>query len=163
MNILVPVDFSDMTGSVAHMSEILPGAHEGRIVVMHVLPARHRETPERLADMHPKEERQLSALVDSLQRRGFRAEGHLTQGDPVHEILDATEQHEIDMVIMGSHGHNALYELVIGSVSEGVLHRTDRPVLIVPGPKRKKPHSHETEGIHFRKSTRTESQHEHAN
>ena len=37
-----------------------------------------------------------------------------------------------DLVIMGSHGHGALYHLFTGSVVTGVLRRIDCPVLVVP-------------------------------
>ena len=59
-------------------------------------------------------------------------------GSAVIEILAMAEQYEIDMIVMGSHGHGAWYELVVGTVSEGVVHRASCPTLIVPSAKLQK-------------------------
>jgi len=44
----------------------------------------------------------------------------------LHEPVNA------DFIVMGSHGHGAMYNLLVGSVTEGVLKRSTRPVLLVP-------------------------------
>jgi nucleotide-binding universal stress UspA family protein len=41
--------------------------------------------------------------------------------------------------VMGSHGHTALYDLLVGSTTHGVLMRAQCPVVIVPSAKQKKP------------------------
>jgi len=38
--------------------------------------------------------------------------------------------------VMGTHGHGAMYNLLVGGVTKGVLKRSTRPVLLVPGPRR---------------------------
>ena len=37
-----------------------------------------------------------------------------------------------DVVVMGSHGHSALRNVLVGSVTEGVLRKAGCPVLVVP-------------------------------
>lgn len=37
-----------------------------------------------------------------------------------------------DAIVLGSHGHGALYDLLVGSVAEGVLRRAPCPVVVVP-------------------------------
>jgi nucleotide-binding universal stress UspA family protein len=39
---------------------------------------------------------------------------------------------DIDLIVVGSHGHGAMYQLLVGSISEGVLRRSNRPVLVIP-------------------------------
>jgi len=39
------------------------------------------------------------------------------------------------MILLGSHGHGALYHLLIGSVSEGVIRKASCPVIIIPSKK----------------------------
>lgn len=53
-------------------------------------------------------------------------------GLPADEIIAAAAEHGADLLVMGSHGHGAIYHLFTGSVVTGVLKRTSRPVLIVP-------------------------------
>ncbi|MBW2274656.1 MAG: universal stress protein, partial [Deltaproteobacteria bacterium] len=48
-------------------------------------------------------------------------------------ILAEAKRLAADMIVMGSHGHGALYRALLGSVSEGVLHKATCPLTIVPG------------------------------
>jgi nucleotide-binding universal stress UspA family protein len=52
-------------------------------------------------------------------------------GDAPEEIKAYAEKHNIDMIVMGSHGHGALKNLVLGSVTTKVLAITSVPVLVV--------------------------------
>ena len=59
----------------------------------------------------------------------------IREGHAAEIILAETARVEADLVIMGAHGHSALGELVLGSVSHQVLQRCPVPVLIVRHPK----------------------------
>ena len=52
-------------------------------------------------------------------------------GDIANEIQAYVKKNKIDMIVMGSHGHSALTNLVMGSTATKVLASTDVPVLIV--------------------------------
>lgn len=52
-------------------------------------------------------------------------------GDITEEIHRYALENKIDMIVMGSHGHHALKNLVMGSVATKVLATTNIPVLIV--------------------------------
>lgn len=56
---------------------------------------------------------------------------HARLGAPVKEILGLAEEIGADLIICGSHGRGAVGRLLIGSVSEAVLHGALCPVLIV--------------------------------
>lgn len=47
-------------------------------------------------------------------------------------ILPEIDNLSVDMVILGSHGKGTLRQLLVGSISEGVLQKSSVPVLIVP-------------------------------
>jgi nucleotide-binding universal stress UspA family protein len=55
----------------------------------------------------------------------------------VDAILTEAKDVGADMIVVGSHGRGAMYQLLVGSVSEGVLHRSRLPVLVIPTHKRK--------------------------
>lgn len=59
----------------------------------------------------------------------FRAEYRV--GDIANEIQDYVKKNKIDMIVMGSHGHGALQNLVMGSTATKVLAVTKVPVMIV--------------------------------
>jgi nucleotide-binding universal stress UspA family protein len=58
-------------------------------------------------------------------------------GRPVEEILNEVEENNYDMVIMGAHGHGALADAVMGSVSRRVVRRCKKPVLVIRLPEDK--------------------------
>jgi len=55
-------------------------------------------------------------------------------GHPPEEILNAAEGEGCDAIVMGTHGKGFLAHTFLGSVSSAVLHRTRKPVLIIPLP-----------------------------
>ena len=52
----------------------------------------------------------------------------------MEEILKTAQDISADLIVMGSHGHGPVYNLLVGSVTEGVLKAGQRPVLLVPAP-----------------------------
>jgi nucleotide-binding universal stress UspA family protein len=50
-------------------------------------------------------------------------------GDPAHEIASHAGSHGYDLIVMGTHGHTALGNLVMGSVATKVLASSKVPVL----------------------------------
>ena len=59
----------------------------------------------------------------------------MIQGPTVQALLDEAEKLGTDVIIMGSHGHGVLHQVLMGSVCEGVLHKSTRPVLVIPIPR----------------------------
>jgi nucleotide-binding universal stress UspA family protein len=67
---------------------------------------------------------------------GFGAavsEAHLVMGPPVDMVLDLGEEIGADLIAVGGRGHGTLGRLILGSVSEGVVHHAARPVLVMRG------------------------------
>ncbi|NTW72233.1 MAG: universal stress protein [Eubacteriaceae bacterium] len=55
----------------------------------------------------------------------------IKSGNPAAEILNVIESEDIDLVVMGSHGHGFVAGSLLGSVSQRILHQSKCPVLIV--------------------------------
>jgi nucleotide-binding universal stress UspA family protein len=55
----------------------------------------------------------------------------LLEGNPYRVILNWTEEQDIDLLVMGTHGLSGIERLILGSVVEKVLHRVDVPLLTV--------------------------------
>lgn len=73
----------------------------------------------------------LAATVADLAGRGIPATALSREGLPADVILHTARELGADMIVMGSHGRNALGRLVLGSVSDRVLHHFDGAVLVV--------------------------------
>jgi nucleotide-binding universal stress UspA family protein len=59
------------------------------------------------------------------------------RGHPPEEILNAVDEEGCDAIVLGTHGKGFLAHTFLGSVSSAVLHRTRKPVLIIPLPSEK--------------------------
>ncbi len=75
--------------------------------------------------------RVLKPAVSALAKAGMTADSGYAIGHPAEEIARQADADDVDLIVMGAHGHGALMQLVFGSVTHGVLARTKRPVLLV--------------------------------
>jgi nucleotide-binding universal stress UspA family protein len=78
------------------------------------------------------EHRQVQEFAEKLRARGIDTQALLIQGSTVETILERAEKLDADLIVLGSHGHGALYRALLGSISEGVVRKSACPVLIVP-------------------------------
>jgi nucleotide-binding universal stress UspA family protein len=66
---------------------------------------------------------------------GFQAEPIAERGDPVWQrIIDAAEEYDAGIVVMGSHGRTGIPLVLLGSVAEATARHSARPVLIAHAP-----------------------------
>lgn len=59
---------------------------------------------------------------------------NVVHGHAVSEILKAADEQDVDVIVMGTHGKGALAHTFLGSVAEKVLHKSKRPVFVIPIP-----------------------------
>jgi len=69
-----------------------------------------------------------------VRKAGLDAHPVVRKGDPVQQLCDLAEEHDVRFVVLGSRGWGSIRRLVFGSVSTGVLHHCKRPVLVIPSP-----------------------------
>jgi nucleotide-binding universal stress UspA family protein len=143
--VLVPVDFSDTQGRLLAAAENEARLRGASLVLLHIIEpaaevAGFETDPEMMrmkigqdleAGQRIEEER-LKELAKEIVARGVACESSVKFGLPADEIMSAARDHAAGLVVMGSHGHGALYHLFTGSVVTGVLKRIDCPVLVVP-------------------------------
>jgi nucleotide-binding universal stress UspA family protein len=139
--LLVAVDFSDATDRVLDVVTDLAGALSAHVRLLHVAEPNpefvgYEVDPPALRDEHARayrqEHRSLQEMADVLRGRGIDTKALLIQGGTVDKILEEAERTDSDLVVVGTHGHAALYRALLGSVSEGLLRESKRPLLIVP-------------------------------
>ena len=140
MKILVAVDGSPFTkrmlGYLAAHDEWLGGAHQ--YTVLHSVPA----VPPRAAAVIDKAT--LKAYYDEeaekvlkpirtffSKKRDLRVDFAVKSGPAADNIVSVAAKGAFDMIIMGSHGHSTLGNLVMGSVATKVLAHCKTPVLLV--------------------------------
>jgi nucleotide-binding universal stress UspA family protein len=76
----------------------------------------------------------LDEQVERIEATGCNLAGaHLREGTPVDEILRLSEELGTSLIVMGSRGRGWVQRLLMGSVSEGVVHSAPVPVLVMRG------------------------------
>jgi nucleotide-binding universal stress UspA family protein len=66
------------------------------------------------------------------EQNGWKLETRFSAGQPGDAVVALAEEGGFDMIVMGTHGHSALGNMVMGSVATRVLARTKKPVLLIP-------------------------------
>lgn len=74
--------------------------------------------------------REATAYVVA-QASGLEAESVILKGNPAEKIIDFAEEHEVDMIVVGSLGKSGIERFMTGSVSEKVFRNAKVPVLVV--------------------------------
>jgi manganese transport protein len=83
-------------------------------------------------DEHTREDEQyLAEIKAELSSSRVAVEIALGHGDPAKELVKFTESHEVDMLVMGSHGHRLIGDLLWGETVSPVRHKVGIPVLVV--------------------------------
>lgn len=73
----------------------------------------------------------LRQYQDQLAEMGYQADRQIGFGNPAHEIADIVTAQDINLLVMGAHGHKGLKDLVFGTTLDAVRHKISVPILIV--------------------------------
>jgi nucleotide-binding universal stress UspA family protein len=88
---------------------------------------------------HPDERTQTPAVrFENVLKRARSMAGdsdklhtHVLSGHPVHDIVKLATELKVDLIVVGSSGHSSLYDRMIGSRAQKILHHAPCPVLVV--------------------------------
>jgi nucleotide-binding universal stress UspA family protein len=137
-DVLVPYDGSDGSlDAVAYALDVFPDAD---VTVLHVVDESHFESPygrllvgtdELRARADDVAEELLSEAREAVEAAGRSVDTDVEVGHPVHAILDYVDDGGFDQVVLGGRGLSNVPQLLIGSVSFGVVLHADVPVTVV--------------------------------
>ncbi|MEM3627968.1 MAG: universal stress protein [Candidatus Bathyarchaeia archaeon] len=150
--ILVPLDGSEHSLRALNVAIQLAKKFDGKITLIHVysvavrpvmVPETATAPPPIIPVMTPMEVSRVAEaarkagsgiLADGAQRveaEGVHVETVLREGNTVQEIVRTVVEGKFDIIVMGARGLSKIKELLLGSVSDGVLRNAPCPVLIV--------------------------------
>jgi universal stress protein A len=137
--IVIPTDFSPLSKATIEAAVALAGRNSAELFLIHALapvavlpPLAMPAFPIVLADDTSAVQRQLEKLPmpDGLQQLTVHRE--VIPGDPESVILKFADEHDIDVIVMGTHSRTGFAHFVLGSVTEAVVRRSKCLVLTVP-------------------------------
>lgn len=79
-----------------------------------------------------RDQARLEELTANMREAGITTEWRLGTGNPVPELARMINETNADVVIVGSHGHSGVSDLIHGSVINDLRHRVRASVLVVP-------------------------------
>lgn len=141
--ILVPLDGSELAKQALPHAEDLAtrtGATLILIQVVHLLTDKMMVAPGFAVTMHKEQEvdtsveeahDRLSRQVEHLSHLHIESETMIDVGDPASKIVDYAADHDIDLIVMSTHGHSGLTRWRYGSVTTKVLSEAPCPVLVI--------------------------------
>ena len=141
MKLLVAVDLSPASNKVIEAARRVALATDASVFVVHAAEPEpdfmgYQAGPEivrrQLADEYRKQHKAVQALAESLRRDDIEATALLVQGPAASTAIEEAARLGADLIIVGSHGHGAVYDVLVGSYSAEILRKSIMPVLVVP-------------------------------
>ena len=133
-SVLVPIDFSEISYSaIAPASEYVEDPSSLKII--HVLSPLHPADPAAMWNTLSDTDRMNKVkefLHDKLKEMGYeKLKIKVAIGNPSAEIVKYAKETETDLIVMPSHGHKGISQILLGSVAERVVRLSSCPVLIL--------------------------------
>jgi len=139
--ILVPLDGSKRAEAILPHVEEMAQRYDAKVIFLQVVePAPLIVGPEgpyialnqEELDRRTKQaESYLAGRQGEYREKGIEAQTRIVYGPVVEAIINAAEREGADLVAIASHGRSGLSQVFYGSVAAGVLHRIDRPLLLI--------------------------------
>ncbi len=140
-NILVAVDFNDTVGELLSYAEGIAEKFGSRIWIVHVAEpdpdyVGYEPGPQYIRDFKAEEfkeeHRNLKSLCDAFVSSEIEVEALLIQGSTVETVLKEAQKLKADLLLVGTHKHSFLHNLLEESVSLELLKNANIPLLAVP-------------------------------
>lgn len=148
LQILVPLDFSDLSLEALKAAESMAELFDGSITPFHAyIPITEMEGPYTIglgpntSENYEEVESTIQQRLDDIARdhvdESLLTKGLVAIGNPAQCIVDVSK--EYDMIAMSTHGRTGFSRMILGSVAEKVLRLSHVPVLVVEAESKIKP------------------------
>lgn len=139
-HILVPLDFSEPSEQALVQAIELAGKLDARLTLLHVVhPPTFSAGPDAglgaayanlMEQMETDANHAMAASNQRAREAGLQGETVLMHGVPFQQIVDFARDREVDLIVMGTHGHTGLQHVLMGSVAEKVVRLAPCAVLV---------------------------------
>ncbi len=138
--ILVPLDGSKRADRILPHVEGLAIRYKAKVIFLQVIEYKTITTPEgafinysdQEFDQAKKQaEIYIAGIQGEFREKNIESRTHVIYGPVVEGILNIAAREDVDLIALASHGRGGLARVFYGSVAAGLLHRVDRPMLII--------------------------------
>jgi nucleotide-binding universal stress UspA family protein len=137
--IMVPLDGSARAERILPHVEDLAAKYNAAVLLLHAVAPitefSHADlyiaNKDEFAAHFKAAESYLEGVRQRLSQKGIDARVKTIGGTVVEAIIQTAEREQVDLIAMASHGRTGASRVFYGSVAAGVLHRIDRPLLII--------------------------------
>jgi nucleotide-binding universal stress UspA family protein len=144
-SILLPTDFSECANYALSYTTSLARQFKASIICVHVVevvvptvgytgisePLPIADISEQLEDSATRE---LPKIAEFEECAGLEVEEVIVHGDAAAEIVRVAKEHDVDLIVISSHGRTGLGRILFGSTAEAVVRHASCPVLVVKPP-----------------------------
>jgi len=132
--IVLATDLSAASGDATQRAVDLSSRLKARLLIVNVLEKRRLSgsgSHDRVDQARAERESHLVEIVRGARNAGANAEFLVWDGDPGGSIVAAAEAEHADLVVVGTRGRSGPERMLLGSVSDHVVHHADCAVLVV--------------------------------
>jgi len=139
--ILVPLDGSKRAEAILPHLEELARRYEAKVIFLQVIEifpllagseiAYVKQYEGEFEEQAKQAEVYLAGLKGEFRKKGIEARTLVAHGPVVEGIINTAERANADLRAIASHGRGGISRVFYGSVAAGVLHRVDRPLLLI--------------------------------
>lgn len=134
--LLVPTDFSDNADNAIQYAVELAGMLEASITLVHTYKVYSTSGMFISVESYLKKDaaRQMLEIYERIEKRlgKERVESKIIRGDTIPVISDMANKSDYDLIVMGTQGASGLEEIFTGTTTNGVLKKSQKPVLAIP-------------------------------
>lgn len=141
MNILVAIDLSAASKKVIAAAIRVAEMSGAEVYLLHVAEPEadyigYEAGPEVLrrqkAQDFQREHDEIGRYIEQLKAAGIKAQAMVVEGAMAKTTVAEAERLGSEWIVVGSHGHGAVYDMLVGSHSAALMRKSPVPVLVVP-------------------------------
>ncbi|KUJ60343.1 universal stress protein UspA [Flavobacteriaceae bacterium CRH] len=137
--ILVPTDFSEHAEDALKVAAQIAKKNDSEIIILHTLELPHQMNDAILGGASIPEAiffmKKANETLDEISAKpyldGIKVTEISKMDKPSHGIIQISKEHDVNLIIMESHGSSAIDQLHIGSNTEKVIRNSEIPVLVI--------------------------------
>jgi nucleotide-binding universal stress UspA family protein len=140
--ILVPIDFSDYSKQALFAATEIAEAYNAHIEVLHVIEKLHHPSlyiagrsslPHRTEEIQEAVTEEIKSMISHIGGPLDDSTITVVEGHPAREIVHIADEHDIDLIVIATHGLTGIRHFLLGSVTEKVVRFAGCPVFTVKG------------------------------